>query len=225
MKISSESTPAKIGRSMKNLEKFMAVLSAAWRSLERTASRRSTPRAIRGISRMRLGDSRSRLRRHERAGAHALQAVDDDALVGLQARGHDAQAVDAARPASPRGSRPCLSVAHDHHELLVLVGADRALAHQQRLLRLAPGPCAPARTGPASAAPSALSNTARTRTVPLFAFDLVVDQLQMALERRAVAAVGAHLHGDRLDATRRGGPCGRVASARATTCSSASKLA
>src|SRR4051812_21546309 len=62
-KMSSESTPAKIGRSMKNLEKFMAFL--------RVAGSRARQRGARGVG---LQGHRHRLRLHERAGADPLQA-------------------------------------------------------------------------------------------------------------------------------------------------------
>src|SRR5512139_4150566 len=70
----SESTPAKIGRSMKNLERFMGAPSAF-------------PAGQVGHLRGLGGD--------ERAGAHALQAVHDDALAGLEAAGDDAKPVHA----------------------------------------------------------------------------------------------------------------------------------
>src|ERR1700688_358858 len=70
-RISTESTPAKIGRSMKNLERFICL--CPW----------SDPAA-----RHRHG-----LRSDERARTHALQSVHDDPLVGLEPRGHDAQAI------------------------------------------------------------------------------------------------------------------------------------
>src|SRR3954470_4990039 len=60
-----ETTPAKIGRSMKNLERFICLS-------------RCHP---------------DFLRRHHRARPHALQAVHDDAFAGLQPRRHDAQAL------------------------------------------------------------------------------------------------------------------------------------
>src|SRR5436190_21436810 len=73
-KISSESTPAKIGRSMKNFEKFMAFF--------RVARSRARRRRRHGIG---LQGHRHRLRLDQRAGADPLQAVDDDPLLRLQA--------------------------------------------------------------------------------------------------------------------------------------------
>src|SRR5438045_9293162 len=81
MKISSEITPAKIGRSMKNFERFIVVLSCGSRR------RRDLGRGLR------LRVHFHQLRDHGHARAHALHAVDDDALAALQARLHDAHAV------------------------------------------------------------------------------------------------------------------------------------
>jgi len=59
----------------------------------------------------------------------------DDALAGLEARGDDAPAVSG--PAERDFAPDRLVVRADHeHEALVLVGADRALAHEQRRLGL-----------------------------------------------------------------------------------------
>ena len=55
--------------------------------------------------------------------------------------------------------------------------------------------------------------------------DLVVDQLQLALVRRAVAGAGAHLHRDASDLGRVPIDPPASCSARVTTCSSALKLA
>src|SRR4051812_1887986 len=71
---STESTPAKIGRSMKKRERFMAF------SVGRGAGA--------GGGRL-LGG-----RREQHARTHALQAVHDDEFVRLEARGHDALAID-----------------------------------------------------------------------------------------------------------------------------------
>src|SRR5258707_1506644 len=108
----TESPPAKIGRSMKNFERFMVLCL------------RSDP----------ASRHRHRLGRHERAGAHALQPVHDDAFVGLQSRRHDAQPV-GARAEGNLAIRGLVVGAHHHHELLVLVGAHRALADEERRRR------------------------------------------------------------------------------------------
>ena len=79
---------------------------------------------------------------------------------------------------------------------------------------------------PGISAPSLLSNTARTRTVPLRGVDLVVHELQVAGDGRVGVGHGAHLDGDALELGA-GARTGRqLAQVRAlTTCSSASKLA
>src|SRR5438045_3941791 len=79
--IRKDNTPAKIGRSMKNFERFTCSLRS-----------RFLGRGAFGMQ-LGLGVHRHRLRRHQRTGAHPLQPVDDDALAGLQAGVHDAQAV------------------------------------------------------------------------------------------------------------------------------------
>src|SRR5258706_350355 len=79
--ISSDSTPAKIGRSMKNLDRFMV-----------GSSRLSS--AITTRMHLGLGLHRHRLGCDECARPNALQAVDDDALAGIETRSHDAQPVD-----------------------------------------------------------------------------------------------------------------------------------
>src|SRR5471032_3362951 len=96
-KISSDSTPAKIGRSMKNFERFTGrSFWSPWKfgkcsarvTVESTATWRwLRPRAVLGsvldgARRLRFGHGhRHRLRRDERTRSHALQAVDDDAFV------------------------------------------------------------------------------------------------------------------------------------------------
>src|SRR6187431_2804425 len=73
IRISSDSTPAKIGRSMKNLDGFISA------SL------------VFGVG---CGLHVDHFRLHDRAVPHALQSIHDDALTGLEAALHHAQAVD-----------------------------------------------------------------------------------------------------------------------------------
>src|SRR5437868_11433553 len=91
--ISSDSTPAKIGRSMKNLERFMSV------SLEPGSGLR-----VRHVLGLRLNFGLRvhghGLRRHQCARSDVLQAVDDHALPGLQAPG------GAAPTLAPPAERP-----------------------------------------------------------------------------------------------------------------------
>src|SRR6059058_5317018 len=76
--IRSESTPAKIGRSMKNLERFM-VIPPSWPGSGFRVRDALCLRAYFG-----LGVHRHCLRRHERAGPDVLQAVDHHALARLE---------------------------------------------------------------------------------------------------------------------------------------------
>src|SRR5437868_3820295 len=117
--ISSDSTPAKIGRSMKNLERFMLVPPEPGSGLR-----------VRHVLGLRLNFGLRvhghGLWRHQRARTDVLQAVDDHALARLQAPGDHAQTVD--RRAECHFAVFGLVVFADHQdELLVLVGADRAL--------------------------------------------------------------------------------------------------
>src|SRR5256885_10476760 len=82
--IKSDSTPAKIGRSMKNLERFMAL---------RGRCRVTLGCGLDIALQLGLGGHAHGLRLQERTRPHTLQAVDDDALAGLQAFGHHPQAV------------------------------------------------------------------------------------------------------------------------------------
>src|SRR5690349_19304766 len=86
-KISSERTPAKMGRSMKNLERFIVL---SWKTAKPGTDPNfglelgSVPRLHLALE---LGSVPSHLRflgRHEHSGAHALQAVHDDPLAGLE---------------------------------------------------------------------------------------------------------------------------------------------
>src|SRR5258705_6796511 len=81
-KISSDRTPAKIGRSIKNLERFIG--SGSWRSVigEDLA-----------VCRLVACFHHDRLRIDERARTNPLQAVHDDAIAGGESRGHDTQPV------------------------------------------------------------------------------------------------------------------------------------
>ena len=84
-KMMIDRTAAKIGRSMKNREKFMVVpcyfLAVSGGDFQ--------------VGRRLVGAiHRHQLRRDRRARMHALQAVDDDFLARLEALAHHAQAVD-----------------------------------------------------------------------------------------------------------------------------------
>src|SRR5690606_27492481 len=99
----TDSTPAKIGRSMKNLEIFML------------ASDRLVQAGRGGLHGGRRGFHRHQVGRHGVARAHPLQAVDHNALASLQAAGDDAQVAlaGAQRHAAVRGF---VGVVHHQHE-------------------------------------------------------------------------------------------------------------
>src|SRR3546814_19724797 len=82
-KMSIDRTPAKIGRSMKNLERFMS------RSRGEGGDAVS---ALGEIARARLGIHGDRPRGDHNARTDALQSVHEDAFHGLQARLDDAKA-------------------------------------------------------------------------------------------------------------------------------------
>src|SRR6185369_8574386 len=123
--IRSDSTPAKIGRSMKNLERSIALLSAGGASSGR-GGRIALRCGFDFALQLGLRGHAHGLRLQQRAGTHALQAVDDDTLAGLEAFGDHAQTVH--RRAERHFAVLGLVVrADDEHELLALVGAHCAL--------------------------------------------------------------------------------------------------
>src|SRR5690606_9808349 len=131
-KMSTDSTPAKMGRSMKKRERFMDANSCC-RSRSGGGRLAAVVLGFLAITRdLGLGCHGYGLRRHHGTGAHALQAVDDDVLARLEARGDHAQAVNrrAQRDLAVLG---LVVFAHHHHELLVLVGAHGAFVDQQGL--------------------------------------------------------------------------------------------
>src|SRR6218665_3876201 len=121
-KMRMDSTAAKIGRATKNLEKFMRGLLVC---LVLLGGRD-------GHTRRRRRHHRHLLRRDRGAGAHALQAVDDDAFARLQAGAGHAQAVDGL--AELDHAVLGLVVLAQHVDVLaVLVGADgRVVDHHAR---------------------------------------------------------------------------------------------
>src|SRR6476646_1169306 len=107
----SDTTPAKIGRSMKKREMRMGREASVGRGRIGAGERRGIAAA---------GDG---LRCDLHAGTHPHQAVDDDAVVRLQARGDDAQAVHDGPQRHELGTRYVLAVDHEH-ELAHLLGTD-----------------------------------------------------------------------------------------------------
>src|SRR6266404_2437869 len=115
MKMTTARTVAKIGRSMKNEEIFMGVSS-------NLASRGRVTYSRRGLHRYDLG-------RHGGAGAHALQASDDNLVAGRQSIADNAHAVD--HPSELYHSRLDLVVlAQDEYEAIALIGANCHVVHQ-----------------------------------------------------------------------------------------------
>src|SRR3989344_525266 len=195
-KMSTDSTPAKMGRSMKKRDRFMDANSSG-----RSGSGRWRLGCVLGflaITRnLGLGGHGDRLRRHHCTGTHALQAVDDDVLARLEARGDHAQAVNR-RAQGDLAVLGLVALAHHHHELLVLVGTHGTLVDQQGL-RVA---------GLAHADAGELAGDERAVFVvehgahahgAALGIDLVVDELQTTGVRRATRGARAHLYGDALD--------------------------
>src|SRR5258705_8354521 len=195
-KISTDSTPAKIGRSMKNLEIFMS------RPRRRCRVPRFALSACGDVARRRrlrlIGASHGdELRRKQRAWAHTLQSVHYDSLAGSETIRHPAQAVD--EDAECHLAVGGLVVGADHHDVfLVLVGADRAFVdHQGRLsLRLAH---AQARELTRNETAFGIAEHRPHPHCSALGINLVVDKLHMAFEGRAIAGGGDHLHRNAVD--------------------------
>ena len=120
----------------------------------------------------------NRLGRKKSTRPHALQAVDDDALAGLEAGGDDALALGGVAEGDLAPLRLVVR-ADDDDEALALVGADGALAHEDRRL----GPRLPHAqlhelAGHQAAVLVAEHRAHAHRAAPRV--DLVVDELQPA---------------------------------------------
>src|SRR6185503_131874 len=171
-KMRSEITPAKIGRSMKK---------------RRGSSGAPGPRG---------GDlHRLRLRRHQHAGAHALEPLDHDPLARREALRHDAQALRLGAQAHLAPGHLVVG-AHHHHEALALVRPDRALADEDRGLGLH---AAHAHAGelPRHEVPVRVLEDRAHAHRPRPRVDLVVHELEVALVA-AVALGGLDLDRDAL---------------------------
>src|ERR1700727_2809259 len=107
-------TVAKIGRSMKNEEIFMRTLRCARRG---------------GCSGRRVGTHAYTLRRNRNSRVHALRAVHDDHIAGLETLAHDTQAIDHT-------AQFHLAVfdlvvgAEQQHVLLALIGIHSAIINE-----------------------------------------------------------------------------------------------
>src|SRR5471032_2962151 len=113
-----DSTPAKMGRSIKNLEIFMVGSG--------------------GSVRCRGREHRHHVRRYHVVRVDALQAVDDDLVILAQAFAHHARAVDDGTELD-QPVQHLVAGAQQHYVAVVLVGADRLVVDQQRGDRLAAG--------------------------------------------------------------------------------------
>ena len=122
------------------------------------------------------------------AGPHALQAIDDDLLAGLEAAGDHAVAVD--QPAELDGAILDGAVGlDDQHELLVLVGADGAVGDDGGLIGGAADQLQPGEQ-PGGERWFGFGKTARARTVPLRGIQLVVEEVDVAFVREGPALAG-----------------------------------
>src|SRR3954452_221688 len=119
----SDTTPAKIGRSMKKREMRIS------RSAASVGPGRSFASGCRGV-----GIAGRLLRRHLDAGTHPHQAVDDDPIAGLEpCRNHAQARYDWTQR---HVFRPCDILAINHQdEFANLLGADSGVRHEQCLVR------------------------------------------------------------------------------------------
>src|SRR5260221_2286580 len=200
--ISVESTPAKIGRSIKNLEIFIALLPAidADCFLLETRCRQSRRAA---------SFHGHRFRRHHIVRAYALQAVDDDVFTFAQAAADNAQAVD-------NGAQRDFAVVHlvvgihHHHVFLVLVGADRLVIDQDgRFRRGAAG--ANARIHARCQFAVGVVENGADADGARGGVEPVVEGFEVALVRITLFAGQPDRHPDAVDAATAGGAFGRIA--------------
>src|SRR5580698_393128 len=117
-KIATEMTPAKIGRSIKNRDKFIVVIPPRGR----------TPQSIaRGTAGLGI---------HRYSGRKPLQVVKDQALAGFDADANDTVAFDL-RTKLNRAVFGLVVGVDDEDKSLALVVADRAFRNQQRVVERA----------------------------------------------------------------------------------------
>src|SRR6476469_5243617 len=193
-KMMIDRTAAKIGRSMKNLEKFMCLLLGL-----------RLARCDFHVGRFFTIFHGDDFRRHRRAGLHPLQTVDHDLLARLDPVAHHAQAID--RRAQLDGAVFGLAVGRDHvDELAVLVGADRAVADQDRALagRLVAGQLNPCEQARHQRVVAVVEGGAHAHAAGL-GVQAVVDEFELALMREAVFIGQADFHADRRALLRHAG--------------------
>ncbi len=176
----TDSTPAKIGRSMKNLEMFMAPCQCCAADQHAAASVTDGGRPSSRVCGATSAPGRTRCR--------PLTTMRSP---GLSPR-HDAQAVDGGAELD-LAVGGLVVVADDQDELLVLVGADGALVDEQARARSSRWPMRRRANWPGISVPSGLSNTARTRTVPLFASTWLSISCRRPAKGVSCGAAGAHL--------------------------------
>ena len=139
-----------------------------------------------------------RLDRHARP--HALQAVDDDLLAGLQPGADDAQAVDERPERDRRGTRSSGPASTTKTKRLSRsVPTARSWISSAAIARRVPG--SRSRTNrPGVRLPSALRKTARPRIVPVAGSSWLSRKFELALARELVVA--GQRHANRLPPTR-----------------------
>ncbi len=166
-----------------------------------------------------------RLRIDDGARTDTLQAVDDDPVAGVKA-GFTIRMPSAAIAELDLAIGDLVVRVDDEDELLVLVGADRALADRRAGFPPSVRPCAPARTGRGSDRPPGLSNTARTPMVPLAASTWLSMSCSLPDDRRALVVACVPISTG-ICSTGGLAPSsdGKFASALVTICSLALKLA
>ena len=147
-------------------------------------------------------------RRDDGIRAHALEAVDHDDFIFLQARPDNAQAVDDGPERDGAVIRLVVGI-DDHDVFLVLVGADGAVIDQHRRLRRR---AADAHLG-VEAGGELAGGIVEDRADADRAggrVELVVDRVEMALVRIAVLVGEAHADGNSCDACVAGCAFGHV---------------
>src|SRR5215471_12800846 len=181
-KISVDSTPAKIGRSIKNLDTFMG-----------SPSRKPKPRSpLDDVCRCGSCSHGDERRSDQATGADALQPTHDDALARFQSIRNHTQTVDKRTKSHLAVCRLIVST-DDHHELFVLVGTDRAFVDHQCRFGLALPHAQAGELPRHQAAVGIVKHRPHSHRAAL-GIDLVVDQLQVTLKGSAIAGGCRHLH-------------------------------
>ena len=149
---------------------------------------------------MPVGVDLQHLRRHRHARDDALQAVDDDVLARL-----DAGRCTTRMPSMQRAELDLAELrlavgADDVDELLRLVGADRAVGHQHRVVGRSVPSMRSRAARPGVNWPLALSKLARMRIAPVCGLSRLSTKSTLAGVREALLVGQAHAHRRRLAA-------------------------